>query len=156
MSEITDSEKYSVYLVLITNIIISLIITSLLLFGLYDISILKLYQKIYLILSLLIWVCLSITYITKLIMVLYSNLIYKNLIVIWFSINFPALISLIIAFIYDMTQLFKRNVPLLLWVLYAVIIYFTLNDYYHIKLQVKATGNNENSDMKNLKYVKIE
>ena len=156
MSEITDSEKYSVYINLIINIIISSIITSLLFFGLYDISLLILYQKIYLILSLLLWTCVLIIYINKLIMLLFGSLIYHNLIVIWFSINVPALLSLCIAFIYDIMQLFKRRVPLFLLLFYAIVIYFAIKDYYNISLQVKITDNKKKDDIKNLKYSKIE
>ena len=132
------------------------VITSFLIFGLYDISLLILYQKIYLILSLLLWICVLISYINKIVMLLFGSLNYKNLIVIWFSINVPALLSLCIAFIYDVMQLFKRRVPLLLLFFYAVVIYFAIKDYYNISLQVKITDNKKKDDIKNLKYTKIE
>ena len=156
MNEITGREKCSTYTIIIVNIIISLIITFLLLFGFYDISLLELNQKIYLILSLLSWMCLFITYITKLIMLLFSNLIYKKLVIVWFSVNLPALISLCVAFIYDITQLFKGKVPLLLLFFYIIIIYFTIKDYYHISLQVKIANCKIKTDAKQLKYNKIE
>ena len=133
-------ENCSVYFLLSLNILGSFLIMLILFFGLYDISTLKIYQILYLIFSLIIWIIQFGVYVAKLVLIIIGKLPNDYLHIIWICVNAPAALFLLIGFIYDIIKLFDGSLGLFLyafiyWLFFAGFIIFSLLDYRHLQLQ---------------------
>ena len=142
MSEITCCKKGLVYTFLALNIFLSVIINLLLYVSTYDITLLDWYQYIYLIFAIIIWVLLLFTYIAKLILICIGKLPSKYVLLTWMVLNIPAIAFFLIAFIFDLVMLGKKDIAWNLYIIVFVVVFalflvFTIFDFFLIKIQIK-------------------
>ena len=153
MSEITCCKKGLVYTFLGLNIFLSIIINLLLYVSTYDITLLDWYQYIYLILAINIWVLLLCTYIAKLILICIGKLPSKYVLLTWMVLNIPACAFFLIAFIFDLVMLGKKEIAWNLYIIVFVVVFilfliFTGFDFFLIKIQIKIVDE-KNKNMLN-------
>ena len=154
MSDITCCKKGLVYTFLGLNIFLSFIINLLLWVCTYDITLLDWYQYIYLILAIIIWLLLFLTYIAKLVLILIGKLPSKYILLTWLVLNIPASVFFLIAFIFDFVMFGQDDINWSLYIIlfvifFIVFIVFTGFDFFLIKLQIKMGDENKNKNMIN-------
>ena len=126
MSSCCFKAKFCIYALLISHLLINIIFLFLLLISSYNFSILTLYQKIYLVISIIIWIILSLYSIIKLFAIILGkfSIIFspKRL---WKLIHIPAYIIIGIAAIYDLVKIpeTSRTPGLFIYYVLALIIY---------------------------------
>ena len=141
-----------VYFVLSLNILGSFLILLILFFGLYDISILKVYQIFYFILALLTWILQFGVYTAKLVLILIGKLPNKYLHLSWFIINVPAAFCLVVGFICDIIKLIDGSLGLIIyafiyWLFCAGFIVCSWLDYKHLDLQADLSNKKNNIEI---------
>ena len=114
-----------------------------------NIKLLKPFQKIYLIFSIIIWFSIVILYFTKLAAIILLKILNKKfhcekkikkiLLLSWAITNVSAYFIIFIAFIYDIVQILKGNIYYILYeciicTIYIIYICFSINDYYHLQI----------------------
>lgn len=129
--------------------IYNLLILIVLLISSRNIKILKGYQKFYLVLSIITWLLIVIVYLTKLIAIIVLNKLNKKfhslkiiklmLLISWLGTNISAYIIMLIAFLYDVYQIFKGNLYNILYEcvfcgICIIFVCFTINDFYHLEI----------------------
>ena len=161
MSDITCCKKGLVYTFLGLNIFLSFIINLLLWVCTYDITLLDWYQYIYLILAIIIWLLLFLTYVAKLVLILIRKLPSKYILLTWLVLNIPASVFFLIAFIFDLVMFKQDDIN---WSLYIIIfvvvcfvfIVFTGFDFFLIKIQIKMGDETDNKNMLNINSTSIQ
>ena len=146
VAQITSCSKFLVYFFLALNIFISLVILLLLFLSTYDVVFLDWYQYIYLILATIVWLLLFCVYIAKLVLILIGKLPSKYLKLAWIVLNGPAIIFLLIGFIFDLVMYSRDQIAFLIYnIIYRLIMVlfgvFTGFDFYHLKYQMFLSGN---------------
>ena len=147
VAQITCCSKFLVYFFLALNIFISLVILLLLFLSTYDVVFLDWYQYIYLILATIVWLLLFCVYIAKLVLILIGKLPSKYLKLAWIVLNGPAIIFLLIGFIFDLVMYSQDQIAFLIyniiyWIIMVLYGVFTGFDFYHLKYQKFLSENN--------------
>lgn len=114
-----------------------------------NIKLLKPYQKLYLVLSIIIWLFIVLNYFGKFSLLIIVKLrkkkfIYKKELELIFKfsligINIPPYIIMLIAIIYDCNEILKGNIrdityECIFCTIFIIFVCFTLNDYYQLRL----------------------
>lgn len=136
---------------LIIKFLFNLIILIILLISLRNIKLLKSYQKLYLVLTIIIWFLIVIKYLLKFSALIIVNIKKKKfefkekikiaLKLAWSVTNIPAYIIMIIAFVYDCCEIIRGNVADITYeIIFSSIcilfVCFTINDYYQFEIFV--------------------
>ena len=136
---------------LIIKFLFNLIILIILLISSRNIKLLKSYQKLYLVLTIIIWFLIVIKYLLKFSALIIVNIKKKKfefkekikiaLKLAWAVINIPAYIIMIIAFVYDCCEIIRGNVADITYeIIFSSIcilfVCFTINDYYQFEIFV--------------------
>ena len=165
----TFSRKIYIYFSLFIKVIYNLIILIILLISKRNIKLLKSYQKLYLFFSIFIWVLLVIILISKLAVIILLSIINKKmncgkiakiiLLLSWKIPNISAYIIMLIAFLYDICQIFKGNLSSIIyefafWIICYIFIRFSINDYHQLDIILslictKVKNETETKDDKN-------
>ena len=120
--------KCCIYSLLIGHILINGSFLAVLLLSCYDIKILKPYQKIYLIISIITWIIIIISSIMKLFLIIFgkfSQAFYPK--TIWLLTNIPAFLIIGIALIYDFFKVTSSSgIPGLFMYYFFTVIILTL------------------------------
>ena len=161
MSDITCCKKGLVYTFLGLNIFLSFIINLLLWVCTYDITLLDWYQYIYLILAIIIWLLLFLTYVAKLVLILIRKLPSKYILLTWLVLNIPASVFFLIAFIFDLVMFKQDDINWSLYIIIFVVVFFvfivfTGFDFFLIKIQIKMGDETDNKNMLNIKSTSIQ
>ena len=161
MSDITCCKKGLVYTFLGLNIFLSFIINLLLLVCTYDITLLDWYQYIYLILAIIIWLLLFLTYVAKLVLILIRKLPSKYILLTWLVLNIPASVFFLIAFIFDLVMFKQDDINWSLYIIIFVVVFFvfivfTGFDFFLIKIQIKMGDETDNKNMLNINSTSIQ
>ena len=161
MSDITCCKKGLVYSFLGLNIFLSLIINLLLWVCTYDITLLDWYQYIYLILAIIIWLLLFLTYVAKLVLILIRKLPSKYILLTWLVLNIPASVFFLIAFIFDLVMFKQDDINWSLYIIIFVVVFFvfivfTGFDFFLIKIQIKMGDETDNKNMLNINSTSIQ
>ena len=161
MSDITCCKKGLVYTFLGLNIFLSLIINLLLWVCTYDITLLDWYQYIYLILAIIIWLLLFLTYVAKLVLILIRKLPSKYILLTWLVLNIPASVFFLIAFIFDLVMFKQDDINWSLYIIIFVVVFFvfivfTGFDFFLIKIQIKMGDETDNKNMLNINSTSIQ
>ena len=161
MSDITCCKKGLVYTFLGLNIFLSLIINLLLWVCTYDITLLDWYQYIYLILAIIIWLLLFLTYVAKLVLILIRKLPSKYILLTWIVLNIPASVFFLIAFIFDLVMFKQDDINWSLYIIIFVVVFFvfivfTGFDFFLIKIQIKMGDETDNKNMLNINSTSIQ
>ena len=161
MSDITCCKKGLVYTFLGLNIFLSLIINLLLWVCTYDITLLDWYQYIYLILAIIIWLLLFLTYVAKLVLLLIRKLPSKYILLTWLVLNIPASVFFLIAFIFDLVMFKQDDINWSLYIIIFVVVFFvfivfTGFDFFLIKIQIKMGDETDNKNMLNINSTSIQ
>ena len=129
----------------------NLIILIILLISSRNIKLLKSYQKLYLVLTILTWLLIVINYLLKFSALIIVNVKKKKfefkekikiaLKLAWAVTNIPAYIIMIIAFVYDCCEIIRGNVADITYeIIFSSIcilfVCFTINDYYQFEIFV--------------------
>ena len=149
MSSCCFKAKFCIYALLIGHLLINIIFLFLLLISSYNFSILTLYQKIYLVISIIIWIILSLYSVIKLFAIILGkfSIIFspKRL---WKLIHIPAYIIIGIAAIYDLVKIPETSgTPgvfiyyLLALIIYAIFIISAQLDLKGIQSQIDLSEN---------------
>ena len=143
--EITSCKKFLVYFFLALNIFITIVILLLLFLSTYDVQFLDWYQYLYLVLATTVWLLLFCVYVGKLVLILIGKLPSKYLKLAWIVLNGPAIVFLLIGFIFDIVMYCNRQINLLLynilyWIILVIFGVFTAFDFFHIKYQLILSG----------------
>ena len=146
VTQITCCTKFLVYFFLGLNIFISLVILLLLFLSTYDVDLLDWYQYLYLVLATIVWLLLFCLYIAKLVLILIGKLPSKYLKLAWIVLNGPAIIFLLIGFIFDLVMYSRDQIAFLIyniiyWLIMVLFGVFTGFDFYHLKYQMFLSGN---------------
>ena len=168
MSQCCFKTKFTIYGLLIGHILINLFFLFLLLISSYDFSILTFYQQIYLVLSIITWIVLSLYSIIKLFAIILGKfstyLLPKK---IWQFTHIPAYIIIGIASTYDFYKVPATSgiSGFFLYYFFAIIIYIifivsSLLDLKGIQSQIELSqnkkkfislqGENENNNSKKI------
>lgn len=136
---------------LIIKFLFNLIILIILLISSRNIKLLKSYQKLYLVLTIIIWFLIAIKYLLKFSALIIVNIKKKKfefkekikiaLKLAWAVTNIPAYIIMIIAFVYDCCEIIRGNVADITYeIIFSSIcilfVCFTINDYYQFEIFV--------------------
>jgi hypothetical protein len=136
---------------LIIKFLFNLIILIILLISSRNIKLLKSYQKLYLVLTIIIWFLIVIKYLLKFSALIIVNIKKKKfefkekikiaLKLAWAVTNIPAYIIMIIAFVYDCCEIIRGNVADITYeIIFSSIcilfVCFTINDYYQFEIFV--------------------
>lgn len=136
---------------LIIKFLFNLIILIILLISSRNIKLLKSYQKLYLVLTIIIWFLIVIKYLLKFSALIIVNIKKKKfefkekikiaLKLAWAVTNIPAYIIMIIAFVYDCCEIIRGNVAdityeIIFSSIYILFVCFTINDYYQFEIFV--------------------
>ena len=136
---------------LIIKFLFNLIILIILLISSRNIKLLKSYQKLYLVLTIIIWFLIVIQYLLKFSALIIVNIKKKKfefkekikiaLKLAWAVTNIPAYIIMIIAFVYDCCEIIRGNVADITYeIIFSSIcilfVCFTINDYYQFEIFV--------------------
>ena len=161
MSDITCCKKGLVYTFLGLNIFLSFIINLLLWVCTYDITLLDWYQYIYLILAIIIWLLLFLTYVAKLVLILIRKLPSKYILLTWLVLNIPASVFFLIAFIFDLVMFKQDDINWSLYIIIFVVVFFvfivfTGFDFFLIKIQIKMGDETDNKNMLNINSTSIQ
>ena len=161
MSDITCCKKGLVYTFLGLNIFLSFIINLLLWVCTYDITLLDWYQYIYLILAIIIWLLLFLTYVAKLVLILIRKLPSKYILLTWLVLNIPASAFFLIAFIFDLVMFKQDDINWSLYIIIFVVVFFvfivfTGFDFFLIKIQIKMGDETDNKNMLNINSTSIQ
>lgn len=142
-------QKIYIHLSLTIKGIFNLFILIILLISLRNINILKSYQKLYLVISLIIWILIVINYFGKLCLIIILKLLNKKfqcegkikmlLYISWLTTSISAYAIMLIAFLYDILQIYKGNLTFVIYEcifsgLCIIFICFTINDFYHLQI----------------------
>ena len=133
MSDITCCKKGLVYTFLGLNIFLSFIINLLLWVCTYDITLLDWYQYIYLILAIIIWLLLFLTYVAKLVLILIRKLPSKYILLTWLVLNIPASVFFLIAFIFDLVMLKQDDINWSLYIIIFVVVFFCVYCFHWVR-----------------------
>lgn len=141
----TYFQKNYILFSLSAKFLFNLIILIILLISSRNIKILKSYQKLYLVLTIIFWFLIVIKYLLKLSALIYVNVKkekfkFKENIKIalklsWIITNIPAYIIMVIALIYDSCEIIKGNIKdityeIIFSTIFFLFVCFTINDYY--------------------------
>lgn len=136
---------------LFIKFLFNLIILIILLISSRNIKLLKSYQKLYLVLTIIIWFLIVIKYLLKFSALIIVNIKKKKfefkekikiaLKLAWAVTNIPAYIIMIIAFVYDCCEIIRGNVAdityeIIFSSIYILFVCFTINDYYQFEIFV--------------------
>jgi hypothetical protein len=136
---------------LIIKFLFNLIILIILLISSRNIKLLKSYQKLYLVLTIIIWFLIVIKYLLKFSALIIVNIKKKKfefkekikiaLKLAWAVTNIPAYIIMIIAFVYDCCEIIRGNVAdityeIIFSSICIIFVCFTINDYYQFEIFV--------------------
>ena len=146
VTQITSCTKFLVYFFLGLNIFISLVILLLLFLSTYDVVFLDWYQYLYLVLATIVWLLLFCVYIAKLVLIIIGKLPSRYIKLIWIVLNGPAIIFLLIGFIFDLVMYSNNQIAFIIyniiyWLIMILYGVFTGFDFYHLKYQIYLSGN---------------
>ena len=142
-------QKIYIHFSLFIKGIYNLLILIILLISSRNIKILKRYQQLYLIISIIIWILIVIIYFTKLAVIIILNILKAKLhcekiikiilLLSWLITNISAYIIMAIAFLYDICQIFNGNLSFIIYefifsTICIIFICFSINDYYHLQI----------------------
>ena len=141
------------YILLLINLIGNTLLTVVLLISSRNISLLNAYQKLYLVLSIILWILLCLIYLAKLLSLLYVKITKKfikmrrleietKLRWIWIITNGCSYLFMLIGLIYDMVLIIKGEISSVVFpIIYFIIcfIYFICSvvDFFFIETIVK-------------------
>ena len=151
MNGITCCKKFLVYFFLALNIFISLVICLLLFLSTYDVEFLDWYQYLYLVLATIVWLLLFCLYVGKLVLIIIGKLPAKYLKMAWIILNSPAIVFLLIGFVFDLVMYSNKEIGLLLyniiyWIILVLFGVFAGFDFFLIKYQIMLSGNFVNEE----------
>ena len=141
--------KCGIYMTVIGNIIINIYFLAILILSSYNISILNFYQKVFLILSIINWIFLSIFYIYKFFLIILGKFTENNsLKTLWKIINIPGFIIVGISLIYDLfivptTSGFSGFVLYYIFfaIMCSIFVILSIYDYFGIEKQIEISQN---------------
>ena len=157
VTQITCCSKFLVYFFLALNIFISLVILLLLFLSTYDVIFLDWYQYLYLVFATIVWLLLFCVYVGKLVLIIIGKLppkfmkYTKYIKLVWIVLNGPAIIFLLIGFIFDLVMYSNDQIAFLIyniiyWLIMVLYGLFAGFDFYHLKYQVFLFGNSLNEE----------
>ena len=152
VTSITSCSKFLVYFFLALNIFISLVILLLLFLSTYDVVFLDWYQYLYLVFATIVWLLLFCVYVGKLVLIIIGKLpskymkYIKYIKLVWIVLNGPAIIFLLIGFIFDLVMYSNDQIAFLIyniiyWIIMVLYGIFAGFDFYHLKYQIFLFGN---------------
>ena len=141
------------YILLLINLIGNTLLTVVLLISSRNIRLLKGYQKLYLVLSIILWILICLIYVAKLLSLFYVKItknfinrrksdVEKKLRWIWFITNGCSYIFILIGLIYDIVLIIKGEISSVVFpIIYFIIcfIYFICSvvDFFFIETILK-------------------
>jgi len=145
------------YILLLINLIGNTLLTVVLLISSRNIRLLKGYQKLYLVLSIILWILICLIYVAKFLSLFYVKItknfinrrksdVEKKLRWIWFITNGCSYIFILIGLIYDIILIIKGEISSVVFpIIYFIIcfIYFICSvvDFFFIETIVKLICN---------------
>ena len=150
-----------IYAVIILNIIYNFLVVFFLCFCCRDISLLAAYQKMFLILSLIDFILLTLYYLGEFILVVINKMPKKRAVkLVWLCLNAPASLFILITLIYDFVILGKKLMffAYIILELFLVLLFvlFSFLAYRHIDLIYKNSiciTQNQRKNDENVSFV---
>ena len=142
------------YILLLINLIGNTLLTVVLLISSRNISLLNAYQKLYLVLSIILWILLCLIYLAKLLSLLYVKITKKfikrkrleietKLRWIWIITNGCSYLFMLIGLIYDMVLIIKGEIssvvfPIIYFIICFVYFICSVIDFFFIDTIVRS------------------